>query len=374
VEETVAPLSLGLLLGIGAGALVIALSLLLFLRGRHPFHRVPFWRVIVFFLYGTLVAPVAVLVTLFVLGDRSLDAGSAIGAFLIIGPVEEAAKFAGPLLLVGLVRRWREEPFEWMLAGAAAGTGFAMTENILYALASPEAFQLLMMRSLAPMHLLWSGWLGYRIGRRKRGTGGFVRAALAGFLIAAFLHGLWDALCFTGMVGLLVALFGGQILAFGWHVRKMTWLCANRSPRRPDPAADLSKAPGEPSPDFRCAPCGSAYRKVALRGAELLSCAGCGRAAMGRGDLFRLVSEYSGSSGWFALDRWYAYYWREPEAAEPLPCPGCGGPAPARRFLRDDGPRIGFCGDCALAVGDRKEVLGLVDLFRVRLEDGFLNG
>jgi len=364
--------SLRLFLGISGTALVLAIGLLLYLRTRHPFFRVPFWRVFVMFLYGALAAPVAVVLTFLVL--VKVDTDTPLGAFLFIGPVEEIAKFAGPLLLVGLVRRWREEPFEWMVAGAAAGTGFAMTENILYAITAPDAFGLLALRSLAPMHLLWSGWLGYRIGRRAPGRAGFVRAALTGFLVAAFLHGLWDAFCFTGYVGLLVVFFGGQVAAFGWHVRKMAWLCANRSPRRPDPVAEAESAPRAPSPDFRCGPCALLLEKTTLKGTDLLACPACGAAAMGRGDLFRFVNAYAGSSGWFSPKAWYDYYWREPEAEASLACPGCGTRVRARRFLHEDGPPVGFCDDCALAFGDRKDMLRLVDLFRSRLENGFLRG
>jgi Zn-finger nucleic acid-binding protein len=224
------------------------------------------------------------------------------------------------------------------------------------------------------MHLLWSGWLGYRIGRRRAGAGGLVRSTVAGFFIASFLHGLWDALCFAGLVGVLFLLFGGQLVAFGWHIRKMTWLCANRSPRRPDPVLEAQSAARTPSPGFRCGTCGVPYESVSLRGAVILACPGCPAAAAGRGDLFRFVNEYSGSRGWFTPDAWYRYYWREPEPEGSLPCPGCGARLRARRFLHEEGPRVGFCDDCALSVGDRGDLFGLVERFRSRLENGFLHG
>jgi RsiW-degrading membrane proteinase PrsW (M82 family) len=371
LDDTAEP-SMRLFIGIGSAALAFALFLLFYLRGRHPFFRIPFWRVLIFFLYGGVVAPIAVILTYVMLGRLKLDTGGAIGAFLLIGPVEEVMKFAGPLLMVGLVRRWRDEPFEWFLAGAASGTGFAMTENIIYALAAPHAFSLLMLRSLAPMHLLWSGWFGYRIGRRSGGTKGFLKAVVAGFLIASFLHGMWDALCFSGLVGLLLVLFGSQILAFGWHVRKMSWLCANRSPRRPDIGAEAEKAIGVPSEQFRCSPCGKSCEKIALRGIDVWICRGCLRTAVGRGDLFRLVSEYSGTVGWFPMKSWYGFYWRDPETPAAVPCAGCEKQVGVRRFVLLDGPSVGFCDDCALATGDKREMLALPDTYRARLEEGFL--
>lgn len=364
--------SLNAFLAIAGSALLLAIGLLLFLRSRHPFFKVPLWRVLLHFAYGAFIAPLVVLVSFWALARARLSDDTALGAFLLVGPIEEAVKFAGPLLIVGLVRRWREEPFEWMIAGAASGTGFAMVENILYATFAPDAFGLLFLRSLAPMHLLWSGWLGYRVGRRAPGA--FLRSLLIGFLIAAFLHGLWDALCLGGYLQALFALFGGQILAFGWHVRKMSWLCANRSPRRPDPHADAAAATARPSPDFRCPACATPYDVVALRGVDVLRCAPCGRGAIGRGDLFRLINDYAGSATWFKLEDWYGFYWKDGEAEPALACPGCANPARARRFIREDGERIGFCSDCALAVGEAKDLLGLVDRFRSRLENGFLHG
>ncbi len=374
VEEAAGLPSGKIILGIGGAAIAFAVFLLFYLRGKHPFFRVPFWRVLIFFVYGAVVAPVAVLLTSYLLVRPDVETETLLGAFLVIGPMEELVKFAGPLLLVGLVRRWREEPFEWFVACAASGVGFATTENVLYAMVTPEAFQILAFRSLAPMHLLWSGWLGYRIGRRTSGGRGFLKATFAGFLIAAFLHGLWDALCFSGYLGILFVLFGGQILAFGWHVRKMAWLCANRSPRRPEPETDAAKAVPVPSAEFGCSACGVPLGAVPLRGAEMLSCAGCGRASVGRGDLFRFVTEYSGCAGWFTLEAWYGFYWRVPETESTLPCGGCDRPVPVRRFVRSDGPPAGFCDECALATGDRRDLFAMVDAFRSRLEEGFLKG
>lgn len=361
-------------LGLAGAALALAVGLLFYLRSRHPFFRVPMWRGFLYFAYGAVIAPVVVLATFWGLSRYHLDGTTAVGALLLVGPIEEAAKFAGPLLMVGLVRRWREEPFEWMFAGAASGTGFAMVENILYAALAPDAFQLLWARSLAPMHLLWSGWLGYRIGRRAPGRAGFIAAALLGLLIASFLHGLWDALCIQGYLQILFLLFGGQLLAFGWHIRKMAWLCANRSPHRPHPDVDATSASGIPSTDFRCPACSAAFETIRLQGIDFLRCNPCGRGVIGRGDLFLLVNAYAGSSGWFKIEDWYGYYWKDADPPETMPCPGCAGEARIRRFLHDDGPPIAFCSACALATGETTALLGLTDRFRSRLENGFLHG
>ena len=153
----------------------------------------------------------------------------------------------------------------------------------------------------------------------------------------------------------------------------MTWLCANRSPRHPDPVADADKAEPVESDKYKCDTCSTSCRLLLLRGTELYVCPHCNRTTIGRGDLYRLVNEYAGTKGWFPIKTWYSYYWLEPDDHEPLRCLGCGAPVRGRRFLHEEGARLGFCDECALAVGTRKDILELTEHFRSRIENGFLH-
>lgn len=345
----------------GAG-LALALGLLFYLRSRHPFVRIPLARVGLFLLWGACGAPILfILVAPALIGGRT--AIDSIGTALRVGPLEEAVKMSWPILLLGLVRRWREEPFEWLLAGAATGTGFALAQNVLHFVFYREAFGDLVWRGLGPMHLIWSAAAGYCLGRRGRGPGAGLRAAAAGLLLAAILHGLWDALLYARQTLLVYALLGVQVGGFAWQIRKMVWLCAAASPARPDAAADFASAAGAPSPDVTCRACGVPYQTVLLRGVPFSSCPHCWRGMAGRGDLHRLVARYAGTEDWSEPDAWYRSAWHRREGEPTIQCPTCERPVEPRRFLSEEGQRIYFCDDCAMAVADRRDFLKLPSLY-----------
>jgi RsiW-degrading membrane proteinase PrsW (M82 family) len=112
-------------------------------------------------------------------------------AMLVIGPVEELAKIL-PFLLV--VTRFREfdEPLDGIIYASFIGLGYAAAENVYYLqfLSPLEAVA----RGFASpvIHMLfasiWGHWIieAHLSGRSK------AKAALAGFLIAAAAHGVYD--------------------------------------------------------------------------------------------------------------------------------------------------------------------------------------
>lgn len=219
---------------------IVSLVLLLHLRDRHPFVRVPGWRLMLFFAYGNAVAvPLALIGTVSAQAWLGIEAAAPLGAFLVIGPLEEAVKLLGPLCLVGLVSRWKREPYEWFLACAASGAGFATTENVIrYCALMPTYRGALLAFALgAPslLHIALSASVGFGLGV-ARGRPGYLLATLLVLLPpAALVHGLWDALClWTAFPRLLLVLLLGLIVlplfaALGWAIRKL----AERSPSRP---------------------------------------------------------------------------------------------------------------------------------------------
>ncbi len=361
--------SLQIFLIVSGIALALALGLLWYLRRQNPFFRVPIWRVGLFFAYGALFAPAAILAGYAFVRPAVFVQDTALSAFAWIGPTEELAKALGPVILVGIVRPWRKEPFEWMLACAASGVGFAMSENILYAMTYPETFEILALRSLALMHLSWSAFIGYRIGCRQPGRWKFVKAAVGAWLFASFLHGLYDAMCFAGAEGLVWTLIGLYLFGFMWRIKRMSWLCANRSPRRPEAEADWGAATREASTTLSCASCRRPLESMTLRGISVVVCPSCGVAAVGRRDLFQLMSEYSGTTGWFKQEAWEEFYWED--VPEKSACATCDMPAPARAFLKHDGLRVAFCGECAMATVPRDEIGRLIRDYRERIKAGF---
>jgi RsiW-degrading membrane proteinase PrsW (M82 family) len=122
----------------------------------------------------------------------------------VVAPlVEETVK---PLVTLPLLRHL-ERPRDALLLGAAAGAGFAVLENVLYATAGLRIWAgILAVRALgAAVHPLGSGlvalgWHGVLRGRPDSG-----RRWLGGYGLAIGIHALWN-----GGITLLLALAGTQ--------------------------------------------------------------------------------------------------------------------------------------------------------------------
>lgn len=123
--------------------------------------------------------------------------GAAITSFVQVAPAEEACKLAVVLLFVWKNRNFNEEN-DGIVYVTASAIGFAMLENILYVF-DGEALSGVMTglaRSLTsiPLHTFCGVIMGYYVGRarfaaeRKDAN----RLILRGFLIAWFIHGLYD--------------------------------------------------------------------------------------------------------------------------------------------------------------------------------------
>jgi len=112
-------------------------------------------------------------------------------AVFAIGPIEEFAKLA-VFLLVPLHFREFDEPIDGIIYASFIGLGYAAAENVHYLqfLTTGEAFA----RGFASpvIHILFASIWGHRIAMaRMEGRSLFV-PALAGFAIAACLHGVYD--------------------------------------------------------------------------------------------------------------------------------------------------------------------------------------
>jgi len=123
----------------------------------------------------------------------------------VVAPlVEETVK---PLVTLPLLRHL-ERPRDALLLGAAAGAGFAVLENVLYAAVGLRIWAgILAVRALgAAVHPLGSGlvalgWHGVLRGRPDSG-----RRWLGGYGLAIGIHALWN-----GGITLLLALAGAQL-------------------------------------------------------------------------------------------------------------------------------------------------------------------
>lgn len=193
-------------------------------RGQERYEREPWSQVLKAFAWGGTGGVVLALIFEILLGARPdavarLGISSAVFASVLIAPVVEEATKA-----VGL--RWVDDPYiepeDGLVYGAAAGFGFAATENLAYATAAYLAdgtaalVGTLVLRTLSSafLHGTASAIVGYAIWRKKAGVGDN-SGILAFYLIAVGLHAAFNLgaslnllLTFLAMAILVIYGFG----------------------------------------------------------------------------------------------------------------------------------------------------------------------
>jgi protease PrsW len=200
------PLALAILL-----AALPALAILLYVRRLDRARPEPLGLIARSLLYGFLaVLPAAAIEASisFVAPLRADLPSRLFYAFAVAGLVEESVKLFFIRRYI-FHRREFDERADGIVYAICVSMGFAFVENLLYGYRDPG---LLLARALSavPGHALFSGIMGYYVGRAKI-EGGRGGALARGLAWAAALHGLYDFFLFSG-VPLLVL----PLLAAGW--------------------------------------------------------------------------------------------------------------------------------------------------------------
>ncbi len=224
--------------GIGTVLLVAFLPPLVFLvriRNAERFNRNPMWVMLFLFAWGAIGAIILSLIAESWLGVqldtyRPARVPQLVWLAVIMGPVvEEPAKLAGLLLLS---RKRLAEQEDGLVYGAAAGLGFAATENLAYELRALAEFGFTGWVSTSIMRMLTStllhasssavaGW-GLAKARLRPGERG---AVLKYLFLAMLMHGIFNLLAtlpllapenFSVTLGslLLIFVFAGGIYRF----------------------------------------------------------------------------------------------------------------------------------------------------------------
>jgi len=147
--------------------------------------------------------------------------------YLVAGPCEEFAKFLAVFLLVWPLRAFNE-PMDGIVYAVAAAAGFATMENFYFMKHEPHVVLARGPIGVA-VHILFSIFWGAALAQAKMipSRGKRFLIIVAGLVVAAFVHGSFDAIVFTAQReitlwmarGLQIVLVGSCFLFLRWRMR-----------------------------------------------------------------------------------------------------------------------------------------------------------
>jgi RsiW-degrading membrane proteinase PrsW (M82 family) len=264
--------------------LLPALFWLWYIISRDRYEREPrrlIWRALA---AGGLATIPAVLLES-VVGADALLKGDAlaigVGAFFLVGPIEELCKFLAVYKTV-----YREpdfnEPLDGVIYAATASLGFSAVENIFYILSFGADIALLRAILATPLHFTVGAIWGAALGRAKFAARGQIGLILGGLVVASAFHGGYDFLLSLDSAGatLLAIVVLVPCLWVIWHRTLRTLLAASPFRAIPCPRCGISN-PAQARFCVACrhaiagavAACPSCQREI-LAGAAF--CVGCG--------------------------------------------------------------------------------------------------
>ncbi len=139
-------------------------------------------------------------------------------SLLAIGPIEEFAKLL-PFLLVVLRFPEFDEPIDGIIYASFIALGYAAVENLLY-LEYLSAWQAAARGFAGPVvHVLFASVWGFTIGCAHLRDESVGLAALKGFVIAAFLHGIYDFVVLQHSINALPIAAGLILMIWVWRLR-----------------------------------------------------------------------------------------------------------------------------------------------------------
>jgi RsiW-degrading membrane proteinase PrsW (M82 family) len=192
------------MLGLLVIAIAPAVALFLFFYLRDKYRREPIGVLLVTFALGAASLVPAAITSLSLqklTGWRSSTPNllhAFLGAMIIVGLVEEGAKF----LVVRFYAYHRpefDEPYDGIMYSVMAALGFATLENIIYTFSNGAGTGVLRALLAMPSHAFDGVLMGYFLGEAKFArddrTGNWLSAL--GFGLAVVAHGLYDFIVFA---------------------------------------------------------------------------------------------------------------------------------------------------------------------------------
>ena len=218
-------------------ALAIGVVYLVRLRNYDIYDEEPFGILLASFIVGGVVS---IIVTLILYTFVAVEHTFA-QAFYKVGLIEELAKLITFFLIYRIIRKHFDEIVDGVIYMSCIALGFAVIENISYAMNSESPYTLLAMRAFTSTigHMAFSGIMGVALFIHFK-----VHKNVVGILItlvlATFGHGLYDAVIFVpDLNGLFFIVYGLSVLSALWVLRVTLSFSRFRKPFTKDLLTEL---------------------------------------------------------------------------------------------------------------------------------------
>lgn len=181
-----------------AASFLIGFGFVAYIRAHDKHEKEPYKTMILVTILGGIFSMIVCLF-LYVAYDFLIgyDSSKIIRAFIVIGPIEEAAKLFTLFVFYYFLRKEINEPLDGMVYLACIVLGFSLIENYFYATKTPDSYDLLFWRVLlsTPTHITDSilMGLGFYVWTLRKQRYGFLVLA---YIYACLIHGLFDAAVF----------------------------------------------------------------------------------------------------------------------------------------------------------------------------------
>lgn len=193
-----------------------------FIRSYDRYEKEPLSIMVKVAVRGGFISIILSLIIYFILDKLGFkNINNTLGALLIIGPVEEFAKFYTLYKLLPVFEKELNEPIDGIIYMSCVALGFSLIENFQYAIQF-HSNALLFIRLLfaTPMHLCFSAFMGLSLYLwiKNKENKNFL---IISFIFASIAHGTYDLMIFNGfaiyitiLVMYFIYLFTMDILGF----------------------------------------------------------------------------------------------------------------------------------------------------------------
>lgn len=193
-------------------SLIIGLLYLAWFRSKDLYEPEPWLPMIIAMLAG---GALSVFISLFIYNYIPLEQNF-LDAFGV-GLIEEFGKGLAFVILLPYLKKEMNELVDGVIYMSSVALGFAVIENVFYAISSDSPYQLLAMRALTSTigHISFSAFMGAAVVIHLREAKNYI-GILWSYLFASALHGLYDAVLFEVQLNIFfsVVYIGGAIVQY----------------------------------------------------------------------------------------------------------------------------------------------------------------